>query len=58
MLPLTRDEYVSSLARQGLSRHDAEDIAAMSALMESGPIAGTTDELASVRGRAPRTFEE
>ncbi|MCQ6248671.1 NmrA family NAD(P)-binding protein [Streptomyces malaysiensis] len=55
---ITRDEYVSPLAGQGLSRHDAEDIAAMFTLMESGLIAETTDELASVLGRAPRTFEE
>ncbi|WP_369207108.1 SDR family NAD(P)-dependent oxidoreductase [Streptomyces sp. PU-14G] len=55
---ITAEEYVSSLARQGLSRHDAEDVAAMFALMESGLIAETTDELASVLGRTPRTFEE
>lgn len=55
---ITRDEYVSSLTGQGLGRHDAEDIAAMFALMESGLIAETTDELASVLGREPRTFEE
>ncbi|WP_221354364.1 SDR family NAD(P)-dependent oxidoreductase [Streptomyces beigongshangae] len=55
---ITRDEYVSSLTGQGLSRHDADDIAAMFALMESGLLSGTTDELASVLGRAPRTFEE
>lgn len=55
---ITRDEYISSLTRQGLSRHDADDIAAMFALMESGLISGTTDELACVLGRAPRTFEE
>ncbi|MFF9206611.1 NAD(P)H-binding protein [Streptomyces sp. NPDC014986] len=53
---ITRDEYISSLAGQGLSRHDADDIAAMFVLMESGLIAGTTDDLASVLGRAPRTF--
>ncbi|MFF8035818.1 NAD(P)H-binding protein [Streptomyces sp. NPDC016626] len=55
---ITRDEYTSSLAGQGLSRHDADDIAAMFVLMESGLIAGTTDDLASVLGRAPRTFED
>jgi uncharacterized protein YbjT (DUF2867 family) len=55
---ITPDEYVSSLTRQGLSRHDADDIAAMFALMESGLLSGTTDELASLLGRAPRTFEE
>ncbi|WP_055554916.1 NAD(P)H-binding protein [Streptomyces sp. NBRC 110028] len=55
---ITRDEYISSLTGQGLSRHDAEDVAAMFALMESGLIAGTTDGLASILGRAPRTFEE
>ncbi|MCK1798703.1 NAD(P)H-binding protein [Streptomyces sp. XM4193] len=55
---ITRDEYVSTLAEQGLSRDDAEEVAAMFALMESGVIADTTDELASLLGRAPRTFEE
>jgi uncharacterized protein YbjT (DUF2867 family) len=55
---ITRDEYVSSPTRQGLSRHDADDIATMFTMMESGLISGTTDELASVLGRAPRTFEE
>jgi uncharacterized protein YbjT (DUF2867 family) len=55
---ITRDEYTSSLVGQGLSRHEADDIAAMFVLMESGLIAGTTDDLASVLGRAPRTFED
>lgn len=55
---ITRDEYTSSLVGQGLSEHEADDIAAMFVLMESGLIAGTTDDLASVLGRAPRTFED
>ncbi|GGS88443.1 NmrA family protein [Streptomyces griseoviridis] len=55
---ITPDEYASSLVGQGLSRRDADDIAAMFVLMESGLIAGTTDDLASVLGRAPRPFEE
>jgi len=55
---ITRDEYVLALTRQGLSRHDADDIATMFTMMESGLISGTTEELASVLGRAPRTFEE
>ncbi|MGW7294652.1 NAD(P)H-binding protein [Streptomyces xiamenensis] len=55
---ITLDAYASSLTGQGLSRSDADGIAAMFAVLESGVIAGTTDELATVLGRAPRTFEE
>ncbi|MFE1361941.1 NmrA family NAD(P)-binding protein [Streptomyces harbinensis] len=55
---ITPDAYITDLIGQGLSRPEAEDIAAMFGLMESGVIAGTTDDLPALLGRAPRTFEE
>lgn len=55
---ITPDAYITDLIGQGLSRPEAEDIAAMFVLMESGVIAGTTDDLPALLGRAPRTFEE
>ncbi|WP_326812934.1 NAD(P)H-binding protein [Streptomyces scopuliridis] len=55
---ITRVEYVSTLVEQGLSEREADQIAEMFVLMGSGLIAETTDDLATVLGRTPRTFEE
>ncbi|MFE2942031.1 NAD(P)H-binding protein [Streptomyces sp. NPDC059255] len=55
---ITRAEYTSTLVDQGLSKHEADQVAEMFALMARGPFAGTTDDLATVPGRTPRTFEE
>ncbi|MFD4117545.1 NAD(P)H-binding protein [Streptomyces niveus] len=50
-------EYVAGLVAEGLGKDDAQHVAGMFTLMERGLLAGTTDDLASVLGRAPRTFE-
>ncbi|MGS2589627.1 NAD(P)H-binding protein [Streptomyces hebeiensis] len=51
-------EYAAALVEQGLSEDDAHHVAEMFVLMERGLIAATTDDLATVLGRAPRTFED
>ena len=51
-------EYVAALVESGLEEHDAHDIAEMFALMDRGLIASTTDGVAEVLGRQPRTFED
>ncbi|GAA2323458.1 NAD(P)H-binding protein [Streptomyces violaceusniger] len=51
-------EYAASLVEEGLSEDDAQHVAEMFVLMERGLLAGTTDDLATVLGRAPRTFED
>ncbi|GAA1185244.1 NAD(P)H-binding protein [Streptomyces hebeiensis] len=51
-------EYAATLVEQGLSEDDAHHVAEMFVLMERGLIAATTDDLATVLGRAPRTFED
>lgn len=55
---ITVGEYSANLMEAGLSEHDAHTIAEMFVLMERGLTAGTTDGVATVLGRAPRTFEE
>lgn len=50
-------EYVAGLVAEGLGKDGAQHVAEMFTLMERGLLAGTTDDLASVLGRAPRTFE-
>lgn len=52
------DEYVAALVEQGLSEDDAHHVAEMFVLMERGVFAETTDGIATVLGRAPRTFED
>lgn len=37
---------------------EADEVAEMFALMAGGSVSGTTGDLATVLGRAPRTFEE
>ncbi|MCL7378228.1 NAD(P)H-binding protein [Streptomyces sp. 35G-GA-8] len=51
-------EYAAALVEEGLSEEDAHHVAEMFVLMERGLIAATTDDLATLLGRAPRTFEE
>ncbi|MFC9602512.1 NAD(P)H-binding protein [Streptomyces niveus] len=50
-------EYVAGLVAEGLGKDDAQHVAEMFTLMERGLLAGTTDDLAAVLGRTPRTFE-
>ncbi|MEU1305180.1 NAD(P)H-binding protein [Streptomyces shenzhenensis] len=50
-------EYAATLVESGLSEDDAHHVAEMFVLMERGLIAATTDDLATVLGRAPGTFE-
>lgn len=62
-LPITykqvsRDEYIASLAEQGVHRDEADLLTAMFDMMESGVIADTTDGVATVLGREPRPFED
>jgi uncharacterized protein YbjT (DUF2867 family) len=51
-------EYTAALVEQGVGEDDAHHVAEMFVLMERGLIAGTTDALAGLLGRAPRTFED
>lgn len=50
--------YTESLVGAGLDEHTAHDLAEMYVMMERGLIASTTDDVAAVLGRAPRTFED
>jgi uncharacterized protein YbjT (DUF2867 family) len=51
-------EYTAALIEQGVGEDDAHHVAEMFVLMEQGLIAGTTDALAGLLGREPRTFED
>lgn len=51
-------EYTATLVQDGLGEDDAHHIAEMFVMMERGLIATTTDGVATVLGRAPRSFEE
>ncbi|WP_063726601.1 NAD(P)H-binding protein [Streptomyces sp. RTd22] len=51
-------EYAATLVGEGLSEDDAHHVAEMFVMMERGLIAATTDDLAALLGRAPRTFED
>jgi uncharacterized protein YbjT (DUF2867 family) len=51
-------EYVAALVGQGWAEADAQHVAEMFALMEKGLLVGTTDDVAAVLGRGPRTFED
>ncbi|AOS64512.1 NAD(P)H-binding protein [Actinoalloteichus hymeniacidonis] len=55
---LSPAEYVARLVDQGLGEDDAHHIAAMFALLERGLVSTTTEDVATVLGRAPRTFED
>ncbi|MFJ5679133.1 NAD(P)H-binding protein [Streptomyces sp. NPDC093097] len=50
--------YAATLVEQGLSEDDAHHVAEMFVLMERGLMSTTTDDLVTVLGRAPRTFED
>lgn len=55
---ITPDEYTALLVEQGVDEHDAEHVTEMFVMMDGGPLATTTDGVASVLGRPPRTFED
>lgn len=52
------EEYAATLVAEGLSDDDAHHVAEMFVLMERGLLSSTTDGLATLLGREPRTFEE
>lgn len=52
------EEYAKTLVAQGLSEDDGHNLAEMFVMRERGVIAATTDDLATLLGRAPRTFED
>lgn len=51
-------EYVAALLDQGLNQAAANHVAEMFVMMDRGLMAGTTDDVANVLGRAGRTFED
>jgi uncharacterized protein YbjT (DUF2867 family) len=55
---LSAAEYTATLVEEGLSEDDAHHIAEMFVLMERGLLTAATDGVATVLGRAPRTFED
>ncbi|MET9291082.1 NAD(P)H-binding protein [Streptomyces sp. NPDC003077] len=55
---VSHDEYAAALVGQGWGEDDAHHLVEMFVLMERELISATTDDLATLLGRAPRTFEE
>ncbi|WP_433782381.1 NAD(P)H-binding protein [Actinomycetospora sp. CA-101289] len=55
---ITPAEYTGALVEQGVGEEDAHHVTEMFALMDRGLIAATTDGIATVLGRPPRTFED
>lgn len=55
---LSPAEYTAALVEEGWAEEEAHGVAEMFVLMERGLIADTTDGIATVLGRAPRTFED
>ncbi|MEE2041013.1 NAD(P)H-binding protein [Nocardiopsis sp. CT-R113] len=51
-------EYTAAMVEAGWDEGDARHVAEMFVLMERGEIAETSDGVATVLGRAPRTFED
>lgn len=51
-------EYAAGLVEEGLSESDAHHVAEMFVMMDRGLLADTTDGVATVLGRQPRTFED
>lgn len=51
-------EYVAAAVEQGLSEQEARSVADMFELMAGGLIAATTDDVAAVLDRQPRSFED
>ncbi|MBP2337016.1 uncharacterized protein YbjT (DUF2867 family) [Saccharothrix coeruleofusca] len=55
---ITPAEYAATLVEQGLDEQSAHHVAEMFVLMARGLLATATDDLATVLGRPPRTFED
>ena len=55
---ISASEYAAALVDDGVGADDAHHVAEMFVLMERGLIAETTDGVATVLGRAPRSFED
>lgn len=55
---ITPAQYAANLIDEGLSKDDAEHVAEMFVLMQSGLIAEPTDDVATVLRRAPRIFDD
>ncbi|CAL9336424.1 NAD(P)H-binding protein [Streptomyces sp. NPDC093808] len=51
-------EYTATLVQEGWSENEAQHLAEMFVLLERGVAAWTSDGVATVLGRAPRTFED
>jgi uncharacterized protein YbjT (DUF2867 family) len=51
-------EYTAMLVQEGWSEEEAQHLTEMFVLLERGTAARTTDDVATVLGRAPRTFED
>lgn len=51
-------EYTALLVEQGVDAQDAEHVTEMFVLMQGGSLATTTDTVASVLGRPPRSFQD
>ncbi|MFC9287204.1 NAD(P)H-binding protein [Streptomyces sp. NPDC057052] len=51
-------EYTATLVQEGWSEDEAQHLAEMFVLLECGVAAWTSDDVATVLGRAPRTFED
>ena len=51
-------EYTAALVEDGMGEEDAHHLTDMYVLMERGLIAHTTDGVATLLGRQPRTFED
>jgi uncharacterized protein YbjT (DUF2867 family) len=51
-------EYTALLVEQGAGAQEAHHVAEMFVLMKGGPLATTTDEVATVLGRPARKFED
>lgn len=52
------EEYTARLVADGLTEEDAHHVTEMFVMMERGLLADTTDGVAEVLGRPPRTFED
>ncbi|MFC9219788.1 NAD(P)H-binding protein [Streptomyces hygroscopicus] len=51
-------EYTATLVQEGWSEDEAKHLTEMFVLLERGTAAWTTDDVATVLARAPRTFED
>ncbi|WP_306856177.1 MULTISPECIES: hypothetical protein [unclassified Streptomyces] len=55
---ITPAEYTATLVQEGWGQDEARHITEMFVLLERGIAAWTTDDVATVLDRAPRTFED